>query len=238
MKDEVTMSGTINITIKDAEYERVLDKEMKMVYQLYPVAVKESFTIIPNQIFYTPEFRANRTIQFPECVLGIGQFYEMKRRYGLFGINDGDFSWNKAFMADWLGGGIMMSADLIMGRTISMSLWDQLRQFILVDINHKWNESNNTLLVTGRDPYYNVFCGLHVTAPQNELYDDAWVRQWVAAKCKLQVAKTIGTFTTNLLGGVTVNTALYTEEANKEIEECKEQWKMQRDADQRFYTTP
>ena len=116
----------------------------------------------------------------------------------------------------------MMSADLSMGRTISMSLWDQLRQYVLVDIQHKWNESNNTLLVTGHDPYYNVFCGLYVTAPQNELYDDAWVRQWVAAKCKLQVAKTIGTFTTNLLGGVTVNTNLYTEEANKELEECKE----------------
>jgi hypothetical protein len=40
------------------------------------------------------------------------------------------------------------------------------------------------------------------------------------------------------LGGVTVNTGLYTEEANKELEECKEQWKIQRDANHFFLTTP
>lgn len=113
-----------------------------------------------------------------------------------------------------------------------------MKIFTLVDIHHEWNEADHTLLVTGHDPTTNVFCEVYVKASPSELYDDPWVRQWIAAKCKLNVAKMIGTFTTNLIGGVQVNTGLYTEEANKEIEECKEQWKAQREADIFFLTTP
>ena len=38
LKNEVTMSGSINISLTDAEYERIMNKEINMVYQLYPVA--------------------------------------------------------------------------------------------------------------------------------------------------------------------------------------------------------
>ncbi len=39
LKDEVTMSGTIEISLSDKEYERLIDKETKMIYELYPEAV-------------------------------------------------------------------------------------------------------------------------------------------------------------------------------------------------------
>jgi len=123
LKNEVTMSGSINISLTDAEYERIMDKELNMVYQLYPVAVEHNYCVVPRSAFYTPEFRRNRTLQFPDCVLGIGKFEEMKRRNSLFGINDPDFSFNKTFQADmWLGSQLNM--DSIMFRTIQWSLWD------------------------------------------------------------------------------------------------------------------
>ena len=40
LKDEVTMSGTLNISIADKEYERVIDKETNMIYELSPEAVQ------------------------------------------------------------------------------------------------------------------------------------------------------------------------------------------------------
>ena len=237
LKNEVTMSGTINISLTDAEYERLVDKELRMVYQLYPVAIQKKYCVIDFRAFYTKEFRANRTLQFPDCVVSVGKFEEMKRRNTVFGINDPDFSFNKSFMADmWLGA--QMNLDSVMYRTIQWSVYDQLKQFTLVDIKRSWNEATHQLVITGHDPQQNVFCVVHVKAPEAELFDDPWVRQWLAAKCKLNVAKTIGTFTTTMIGGVSVNTNLYTEEANKEIEECKEQWKIQRDADMFFLTTP
>ena len=113
-----------------------------------------------------------------------------------------------------------------------------MKNFTLIDIQHEWNEADHTLLITGDDPHVNVWCEVYTKVPPTVLYDDPWVRQWLAAKAKLNVAKMIGTFTSNMIGGVTVNTNLYTEDANRELEECKEQWKMQVNADQFFLTTP
>ena len=56
------MSGTIDISISDKEYERVLEKETKMVYELYPEAVKYGFCVIDINCFYTPDFRRNRIL--------------------------------------------------------------------------------------------------------------------------------------------------------------------------------
>ena len=88
----------------------------------------------------------------------------------------------------------------------------------------------------GHDPQCNVYCELAVKVPETELWEDPWVKQWIAAKCKLQVAKKIGTFTTTLIGGVTVNTSLYTEEANKDIEDCQKYFDELLKSDQFFET--
>ncbi len=49
-----------------------------------------------------------------------------------------------------------------------------------------------------------------------------WVRKWICAKAKKQMAKAIGLFSTSLLGGTTINHQMLTEEANSEIQECKD----------------
>ena len=53
LKDEVTMSGTIEISISDKEYERLIDKETNMIYELYPEAVQYGYCIIHRSQFYT-----------------------------------------------------------------------------------------------------------------------------------------------------------------------------------------
>ena len=176
LKDEVTMSGTLNISIADKEYERVIDKETNMIYELYPEAVQYEYCIIDHRVFMTPEFRRTRTIQFPECVLSIVKFEEMKRRNQMWGIADPDFSWNRMFQADlWMGP--TMAMDTVMFRTIQWSTWDQLKQFNLVDIKHTWNRAKHSLLVTGHDPYNSVFCEVATKVPGESLWEDSWVKQ-------------------------------------------------------------
>lgn len=224
LKDEVTMSGSINVNLSDAEYKRIIEKETLKIYEKYPDSLETRYCIIPRQNFYTKEFRQNRMIQFPSCVLSVSKFQEMSRRNAMFGTSDPDFGFNKMFQADmWLGS--QMNLDSVMFRTIQWSVWDQLKQFSLVDINHSWNRARHTMLVTGHDPYYDVYCEVYCKVQEDLLWEDPWVKQWIGAKCKLNVARSIGTFTVNLLGGVTVNTALYTDEAKSEIEECENTWK-------------
>lgn len=117
LQDEVTLSGALSVNIPDKEYDRIIDRELKALYELSPEAVKESYTIIPVDYFYKKEFRSSRTIKFPDCVISVNKFVEMKRRNAMFGINDPDFAFNRAFMADlWLGS--QMNMDSVAFRTI------------------------------------------------------------------------------------------------------------------------
>ena len=56
------MSGTIKLTIAVKEYERLLNRELKMMYQLYPVAVEHDYCVLSTDVFYSPEFRRTRKI--------------------------------------------------------------------------------------------------------------------------------------------------------------------------------
>lgn len=237
IKDEITISGAININVSDAEINRIIDRDIRIIRQINPMSVGKSFTVISNRVWYQPEFRRNRIIQFPECVRGIFDFYELNRRsYSLWGINNSpDFSFNRLFLSDiWMGG--TMNAEVLTQRVVGYSFWDQMKQFIVRDIQFSWNEPLHQLLVTGRDVKQNVFCGVYVDNPEEVLFNDGYVLQYLSGSCYLRVAPLIGTFQTNLLGNVTVNTQYYTETGNKYIDDAKEYWKNLRDADLKFKT--
>jgi len=97
LKSEITMSNTINISLSDREYERLVDRELRMVYELDNDSVRYDKYIIPRDVFYSQEFRKTRTIKFPDCVLSVVKLEEMKRRNYMYGVNDPDLSWNRMF---------------------------------------------------------------------------------------------------------------------------------------------
>lgn len=220
LTDEVTISGTLAINMPEKEYNRIIDKGIRAMYEMNPDAMIDQYVVIPVNYFYTKEFRENRTIKFPECVLSVTKFVEMKRRNAMFGISDPDFSFSKAFQADmWLGSQLNM--DSVLFRTVQWSVWDQMKNFTLVDIQHKWNRTEHSLLVLGHDPQVSVYCQLKVKAKEEDLFDNFWVQKWISAHCKLQAIKLMTTFSTNLIGGVSINMGAYQSEADKDIEECK-----------------
>ena len=69
--DEITISGTLNVTVKTKEIERIIDNEKRNVFRNWRDTVELRYGIIPVTQFRTPEFRKSRTIQFPDCVWGI-----------------------------------------------------------------------------------------------------------------------------------------------------------------------
>lgn len=223
LKADVTISGALPLPLPDAEYVRIADKELKTMYEINSEATEQCYCIIDRNFFYTPEFRRNRIIQFPDCVFAVTEFYEMKRKGNVFGIADPDFAFNKTFMTDmWFGG--MMNMDSVAFRTVQASAWDQMKQFTLVNIQHHWNHNKHQLFVKGHDPRVNVYCGLYTKIDAQDLYDNIWVQKWVSAHCKLQANKLLTTAQTNLIGGVQINMSAYVDEANKDIEECQKRF--------------
>ena len=66
---------------------------------------------------------------------------------------------------------------------------------------------------------------MNTIIPNEDAWDDPWVQTWIAAKCRLSVYRLIGTFTTNIIGGVTINSNTYKETADADIQKCEDYFK-------------
>ena len=225
IQNDITLSGALSgVSLPDNEIKRVIEKETMYVADKYPEAIETKFCIIHPHVFMSPEFRANRCIQFPSCVRYVTKFEEMRRRNNLIGLNDPDVGFNRAFMTEmWQG--MIANFDSLTYRLVHWSAWDQFKQFTLVDIQHTWNRNTHRLYVKGHTPQIPVYCELSVQIPDEDLWEDPWVKMFLSAKCKLQVARLLGTFTHTLIGGVTINQNTYSDGANNDIKECEEYWK-------------
>lgn len=220
INNEVTISCALPFKLPQAEIERIIKFEANYFYREYRESVETKMCILKLGLFYTPEFKETRTIQFPDCIVGINRFMEMKGGQRVLGINDPDFNFDRIMSADlylspW-------SSDTITYRTIQWSFWDLTRSFILTDIQHKFNPNTHRLQVIGREPVNPVFVEGISKIPIEDLYEDHIFQRWCIAKTKMQLGKLLGTFQFNLIGGITVNYNLYSDEGKSELEELKQ----------------
>ncbi len=225
IKDELSVSGAIKISgiMPDKEISRIIDNETETLYDIYREAIVEKYTIVPRNIFWMPEFRKTRTLQFPKCVRTVDQVVEMKGRNMMWGISDPDISFSRAFQADlWMS---PMGGDTVTFRTIQWQMWDQMKNFITVDMKHSWNPLNHTLLILGHDPQTNVFIHLWEGVKPVDLWENPWVKKWITAKCKKQFAKLLTIVNFTLIGNVTINASVYSQEADTDLKECDDFFK-------------
>ena len=197
VRNEITFSGALKINMPDAEIERIIDNETEAVYDLDRESVEMKYTIIPK-------------------------LEEIKGRSSMWGINDPDISFTRLMNSDLFLS--PLGSDTVALRTIQWSAWDQMKNYTLVDLNHSWNPKTHRLLITGHDPMYNVYAELSEKIDPTILWDDRWVRQWICAKAKKQVAKLFGIIPMTLLGGATLNASIIDQDADNDITACKEYW--------------
>ena len=221
---EITGGGVLgSINLSDKELDRIIKFETNRIYSLYRESITLKQVILSEEIFRSSEFRSNRTLQLPDCVTGISEFCETKNNmdfWGWFpqtGARDMTFE-NAMAYSIWMGNG----SETMTSTVIAWSSYDQLRNFILRDIQFQFNPNTHRLLVMGHDPHTSVLLRVYVKVPDYELWEDPWVQKWITAKVKRQVAKNLGMFQGTLIGGIVINYQMLIDEATKDEEECKE----------------
>ena len=220
ISNDLTASGSIAINLKEKEISRIIDMETTMLRRLYPQSFEPSFCILNKDWFLTPEFKANRQIQFPKCIVGINQFKEMRGGGRIFGINDSDLSYNRALMSDMYMS--PWSTDVVMYRTVQWSTWDLMRSFDLHDIQLSFNELTHKITLLGRIPRNDIYVEAISAIPESSYWEDIMVQRWIIAKCKIQLARILGLFSTTQVGNTQFNIDSYKAEGDAEIAELKE----------------
>ena len=224
IEDDLTVSGSLSLSLNEDEISRIIDVEKNMVFRDWRDMVELKMAVMHPGVFRTTEFRQSRTIQLPECVWGIHELREIKDGSRLFGINSPDLSMERIMASDlWLS---PFSADVIATRTISYSWFDLARSFTLLDIQFKYNINTHRLYVIGHDPIAPVLIRAYVAIEDSAVYDDYYFQRWCIAKTKTQLHRVLKTFEYTVIGGVNI-TSMYGEQGDKEIQEIKEYMKGQ-----------
>jgi len=92
----------------------------------------------------------------------------------------------------------------------------------LSDIQYNFNKNDKSLVVTGRNPIYDVIIHTWANVEDNKLFNDPWFFEYCAAKAKQKVASIFSFMEFNLPGGIRLNPAKYEQEANEELERVRE----------------
>ena len=224
ISDDLTASGNINLDLDEREISRIIDVEKKIACRDWRDAVELKYAVMSPYAFRTEEFRKSRTIQLPDCVMGIDEFREMKDGSRLFGINDPDLSIQRVMGSDlWLS---PFSSDVITTRTISYSWFDLARSFTLIDIQFRFNINTHRINVIGHDPIAPVVIRAYIAIDDADLFEDYYFQRWCIAKCKCQMHRILKTFEYNVIGGVNI-TSMYGEQGTQELNDIKEYQKGQ-----------
>jgi hypothetical protein len=212
---ELDSSFALPAQIQPEEIERIIDQEVVWFYENYRDAVETQYYLIQAGEFETVEFKANRTILMPDCVVSVFQVKEVTGA-GLLGTIDRDFADNKLiaseiYLSPFLGDGLVY-------RIAQYQFYDLTKAFFMDLIRYDYNRRTQKLKITGRNPRRDVFIETYVKIPDDKLYDDYYFIRMITAKSKLSLARQLSFFDFNLMGGIKINVSDLRSEAQAEIE--------------------
>lgn len=212
---ELDSSFALPIQIQPEEIERLIDQEKVWFYENYRDAVETQYYIIKLDQFASQDFRANRTILMPDCVVSVFEVKEITGA-GLLGTVDRDFADNKLiaseiYLSPFLGDGLVY-------RIAQYQFYDLTKAFFMDLIRFDYNRRTKKLKIMGRDPKRDVFIQTYVGIPDDKLYDDYYFFRMICSKAKLSLARQLSFFDFNLMGGIKINVADLRSEAQTEID--------------------
>lgn len=220
--EDLTVGGQLQISLNTKEIERIIKAESEMVHRDWRDTVELKCAVMNPAAFRTPEFKASREIQLPDCVYGIDELREIKDGSRLFGVADPDLNFDRLLASDlWLS---PFSSDVLVSRTISYSWFDLARSFTLTDIQFKFNINTKRIHIIGHDPKAPVYIRAYVAIEDCDLYDDYYFQRWCIATCKMQIHRLLKTFEYVTVGGVNI-TSMYGDQGKEERESIKEYMK-------------
>lgn len=211
---ELDSSFALPVQIQPAEIERNIEQTSRWFYENYRDSVETQYYIIKADQFELPDFKANRTIMMPDCVVSVFEVKEITGA-GLLGIVDRDFADNKLIASE-----IYLSpftGDSLTYRIAQYQFYDLTKAFFMDLIRFDFNRRTLKLKILGRDPRRDLFIQTYVKIPDDKLYDDYYFYRYVTAKSKLSLARQLSFFDFNLMGGIKINVSDLRSEATEEI---------------------
>lgn len=224
IKDSLRGVSSLPYSISDDEINRIIDLAKKWFYLHYVDAVELALYVIPSHLFQTSDFKKNRTIQLPDCIVSVIEVKEISG--SVFGVKGPDISDNMLIASELFLN--PLTSDNIVLRVVQFSFWDLSKAFILEDIGFDFNHNTHKLKIVGRDPQKNVLVRCYAQIPEENLFEDWYFQEYCINQSRISLANIISTFKYKLPGGVEIDVSdlksTAQENLNKIIEDIQGGW--------------
>jgi hypothetical protein len=243
LADEITGSCMIPMNLPRKEVQNIVKRAKKWFYKHYEYSVKESFIVLPVELFKTEYFKKTRSFTLPgmDPLTGGGEIFSV---YGCFptGANwggsmdinftQGDFAIERMMLGGTYGGSKTgAAAENLQYYVINESFFDLARQIIHNPLSFHYNQLTHELKFTGETPNKNVILEVYETVPECALFSDEIFFRYCAAKIKISLGQKLGIFGFTLPGNVTINPDLIQGMGESELETIIEEIKSEEGTD-------
>lgn len=215
IQSTITVSGMLPEIVPNDEIDRIIDDAQSWFYDNYETAVSSEYYVLELSQFQTREFKDNRTIYLPKCVISVAGVREMGGLNRLGSI-DRDFSENKLLASE-----IFLSStqgdDLVM-RTAQYQFFDLAKAYFLDQISYDFNRNTKELYIKGRTPKHNVVIETWSKIPLDKLFEDVYFRRYCVAQAKISFSRLVQMYPFPLPGEVEINGDKMQSEGEAEIE--------------------
>jgi hypothetical protein len=237
LADEITGSCMIPMNLPRKEVQNIVKRAKKWFYKNYEYSMKESFVVLPKELFETEYFKQTRSFTFPKMddttggneVYSIYGVFETGSRWGgSMDINftQGDFSYERILMNNlYSGAHTAAGAENLQYYVIQEKFYDLARQIIQNPLSFHYSQLTHELKFTGETPKKDVICEVYETIPECALFEDEAFFRYCAAKIKISLGQKLGIFGFTLPGNIQVNPDLIQGLGETELEQVIEEIK-------------
>lgn len=236
IQDEISVACALPFSIPRKEIERIMDMAAKWFYKNDEDAVEERYFVIPVTAFDSEEFKRSRTIKLPDCIQSVFRVNPLRESFGRRTSFDGtaDFGIERMFLSD--SGTVGETTESLMYYVINLSWLDLSNHILNHTIGFNYNRNSNKLFFSGGKPDRDCVVSCDVKLPLEYLMKEELFFRYVSAKCKIQLARILGTFDFKYPGDITINYDTIKSEGQDELDKVEQEIKDDESMDF-FFTT-
>lgn len=233
VKDQLTVSCSIPISIPDKNLLTVIDNCKKWFYEHYQYSLQEDFLHIREDAFATDNFKKYRGVKLPNDIFSVTFVHKTNyRNNSPFAL----FSSVSSLPYNTINTYYDYDYDLV--SYIMHESYESLRSNIMDRkyVNHNFNKLTHIFKLTGEIPKSDLVLNVLRRIPDCALFEDPYFFDYVVGKSMLNISRVLGLFTFNLPGGVQMNYDVIQSEGQNIVDKIEEEIKTNEPVDWFFVT--
>lgn len=219
---------SIPVQLKEDTLDRIITDSMLWMVEHYNDATEKIHSILDESLFQTTEYKQERYVKMPDCVVAVTALKELNKlgRFPGIGVMDADYTrgfstlMNGGYYRGTIGSDGGLGSGVIY--RLAMEAYNSFLKGLNLDtVAYTYNDKSHKLRIQGRDPSGKLYAELYIINDVENMFGDIFFRDYVFYKSLEQFTINHGIIDYKLPGGVSLNISKLENVASRGIEKTE-----------------